>query len=99
LLTAITADEVARFQAAQKKRALSARTINMSVGTLRAILRKHKLWAFIEQDVRMLKVRTEIGRALSADVQCRLLTACKKSRSRSLYPAVPYQPSHRVEEW
>ena len=36
----------------------------------------------------MLKTRGEIGRALSADEQHRLLSACKKVRSRSLYPAV-----------
>jgi integrase len=30
----------------------------------------------------------ELGRALSADEQHRLLTACKKVRSRSLYSAV-----------
>jgi integrase len=52
------------------------------------ILRKHRLWANLQPDVRMLPERTDIGRALSADEVSRLLAACRKSRSRSLYPAV-----------
>lgn len=88
LLSDISGDDVSRYQAARKKENASARTINMEVGTLRAILRKHRLWANIQPDVRMLKTRNEIGRALTEDEQHRLLTASKKSRSRSLYPAV-----------
>ena len=88
LLTDIDADDISRYQAYRKKQKASPRTINMEVGTLRAVLRKHRLWANIQPDVRMLKARGEIGRALSEDEQLRLLTACKKSRSRSLYPAV-----------
>jgi integrase len=88
LITDITADDVSRFQASRKKAGASPRTVNMQVGTLRAILRKHCLWANIQPDVRMLKARKDIGRALTADEQHRLLTACKKSRSRSLHPAV-----------
>lgn len=87
LLSDIDGDDVSRYQAARKKEHASARTINMEVGTLRAILRKHRLWANIQPDVRMLKVRGEVGRALTEDEQHRLLVACKKSRSRSLYPA------------
>ena len=60
----------------------------MEIGTLRAILRKARLWANIQPDIRMLRVRDEVGRALSDDEQHRLLTACRASRSRSLYPAV-----------
>jgi integrase len=88
LLQDITADDVSRYQAERKKQEASNRTINMEVGTLRAILRKNRLWANIQPDVRMLKARGEVGRALTPDEQHRLLTACKKSRSRSLYPAV-----------
>jgi integrase len=88
LLTDITADDISRYQAKRKKDQASPRTINMEVGTLRAILRKHRLWANLQPDVRMLKVRQEVGRALTEDEQHRLLTVAKKSRSRSLYPAV-----------
>lgn len=88
LLTDITADDISRYQAARKKEGASPRTINMEVGSLRAILRKHRIWGNLQPDVRMLKTRQEVGRSLTADEQLRLLTACKKSRSRSLYPAV-----------
>jgi integrase len=56
--------------------------------TLRAILRKQRLWANLQPDVKMLRARSDIGRALSRDEETRLLAACKASRSRSLYPAV-----------
>lgn len=87
LLSDIIGDDVARYQAARKKEGAGPRTINMEVGTLRAILRKARLWANIQPDVRMLRTREDIGRSLSADEQHRLLVACRKSRSRSLYPA------------
>lgn len=88
LLPDITADDISRYQAVRKKEGASPRTVNLEIGTLRAILRKHRLWANIQPDVRMLKVRGEVGRALADDEIHRLLLACKKSRSRSLYPAV-----------
>jgi integrase len=88
LLSDISGEDISRYQAARKAEGASPRTINLEVATLRAVLRKHRVWANIQPDVRMLKAREEIGRALSADEQYRLLAACKKVRSRSLYPAV-----------
>jgi integrase len=88
LMSDISADDVSRYQTHRKRHGASPKTINLETGTLRAILRKNRLWANIQPDVRMLRVRTDVGRALSADEQHRLLTACKASRSRSLYPAV-----------
>lgn len=88
LLTDICGDDISLYQAARKKEGASPRTINMEVGTLRALLRKNRLWANVQPDVRMLRTREDAGRALSQDEQHRLLVVCKKSRSRSLYPAV-----------
>jgi integrase len=88
LLTDISADDISRYQALRKKAEASGRTINMEVGTLRAVLRKHRLWAHIQPDVKMLRTREDVGRALSADEEHRLLVACKKSRSRGLPVAV-----------
>ena len=87
-MTDISADDISRYQAARKKQSTSPRTINMEIGSLRAILRKARLWANIQPDIRMLRVREEVGRALSDDEQHRLLAVCRASRSRSLYPAV-----------
>lgn len=87
LLTEITADDIAKFQAQCKKSELGPRTTNMICGTLRQILRKYRLWSNLEQDYKPMVVRKDIGKALSPDEQRRLLAACQKSRSRSLYPA------------
>lgn len=88
LLTDVTAGHIARYQAKRKAAGASGRTINMEVGTLRAILRTQRLWADIQPDVKMLNASSDIGRALTRDEETRLLAACRKSRSRSLYPAV-----------
>jgi len=64
------------------------RTINLEVGTLRAILRKHRLWANIQPDVQMLRARDYVGRALTEDEEKALLTECRKSRSQVLFVAV-----------
>ena len=88
LLTDIAASNIGKYQAQRKAAGASSRTINMEVGTLRAILRKQRLWANLQPDVKMLRTRSDIGRALSREEEMRLLDACRKSRSRSLYPAV-----------
>jgi integrase len=88
LLSDIKCDDISRYQASRKKKSASPRTINMEVGTLRAILRKHRLWTNLQPDVRMLKVRHDVGRALSKDEQNSLLLFAQRSRSRSLYPAI-----------
>ena len=87
LLTDISADDVSRYQSAREAESASPKTVNMEVAALRAVLRKHRLWANIQPDVKMLRAREDIGRALSDDEQYRLLTACRKSRSRGLYTA------------
>ncbi len=55
---------------------------------MRAILRRHRLWADLQPDVKMLTVRDDVGRALDADEERRLLAACRTSRSRALATAV-----------
>ena len=88
LLTDISADDVTKYQALRKRSGASARTVNMEVGTLRAILRKHRLWAAIQPDVKPLGARSDVGRAINRDEESRLLAAARMSRSRSLYPAL-----------
>ena len=88
MLTDVSADDISRYQASRLKEKAAPKTINLEIGTLRAIMRKHRLWANIQPDVKMLKARTDVGRALSDDEFHRVLVACKNSDSRSLYPAV-----------
>jgi integrase len=87
LLCDITADDIARYQAERLAKFAAAKTVNLEVGTLRAILKKNRLWS-IQPDVRMLRAREDVGRAISRDEEDALLEACQASRSRSLYPAV-----------
>ncbi len=87
LLCDMTADDISEYQAKRLNQGAAHKTINLEVGTLRAILRKKRLWANIQPDVKMLKVAEDVGRALSREEEKRLLDTCAKSRSRSLYPA------------
>jgi integrase len=88
LLVDIQADDISRYQGFRKKQGASPKTINLEIGTLRAILRRNRLWVNLQPDVRMLRVRDDVGRALTADEEGRLLKACIKRRSRSLPIAV-----------
>lgn len=88
LLTDIDATRISRYQQTRLKEKAAPKTINLEIGTLRAILRRHRLWGNIQPDVRMLKSRDDIGKALDASEEKKLLDACADSRSRSLLPAV-----------
>jgi hypothetical protein len=72
----------------QGKAKASPKTVNLEVATIRAVLRRHKLWASIGDDVRMLPVRNDTGRALTLAEEDALFESCAKSRSRVLYPFV-----------
>src|SRR5664279_4638760 len=88
LVTDIQARDVSRYQTSRLAEGASPKTVNLEVGTLRAILRRNRVWGEIQQDVRMLPTTDDVGHALSADEEAALLDACRKSRSRCLYPAV-----------
>jgi integrase len=88
LLIDISDHEIARYQELRRDEGASNKTINNEVGTLRAILRRYRLWAQVAPDVRMLPVREDAGRTLSHEEEQKLLGACAASRSRSLLPAV-----------
>jgi hypothetical protein len=66
----------------------SPKTINLEVGTLRSTLRRHRVWADIQQDVRMLPTLDDVGRAISPNEEVALISGCLKSRCRCLYFAV-----------
>jgi hypothetical protein len=67
LVTDIQAKDVSRYQQARVAEKASPKTINLEVGTLRAILRRHRVWAEIQQDVRMLAVQDDVGHALTLE--------------------------------
>jgi integrase len=88
LICDICGDDVAQYQASRQQDRAAPKTINLEVGTLRAVLRKNRLWFAIQQDVRMLRVVEDCGRAISREEEDALLKASQSSRSRSLYTAV-----------
>jgi integrase len=88
LVTDIQAKDVSRYQKARLAENAAPKTINLEVGTLRAILRRHRVWAEIQQDVRMLRTLDDVGHAVTPEEEAALLTACLQSRCRCLYIAV-----------
>jgi integrase len=88
LLVDIEAKDISRYQKARLSEGASERTINIEIGVLRQISRKHGVWARIQCDVQMLAERQDVGRALTAEEESALLLECSKSRSRILLPFV-----------
>ena len=88
LLGDIAPEDIARYQQSRLDEGTSPKTINLEIGTVRAILRRNRLWANVQPDVKMLPTRDDIGQAITHEQESRLLEECSKSRSRSLHPAV-----------
>jgi integrase len=88
LLPDISAGDLAAYQTRRKREGVSNRTINIELGALRCILRRHRMWEAIAPDVNFLKESDSPGRAITAEEEGRLLEAASKSRCRSLYPVL-----------
>ena len=88
LLIDISAEDIADYQKSRSKAGAAPKTINLEIGTLRAIQRRHRLWAAMQPDVKMMAVHEAVGRALTEDEERRLLHACRERRSRALLPVV-----------
>lgn len=88
ILSDIEPQHIAIYQRDRLEEGASNRTVNMEVGTIRAVLKRSGHWAPLLKDVKMLKPRRDVGRALTPEEVKSLLTACAVSRSRSLLPMV-----------
>lgn len=86
LVSDITADDIAALQRRRKAEGLSGRQINCEVATLRAILKRYRLWANVAPEVKMQPERTDTGRALPLDDEIKMLDAIGQSASPALYP-------------
>ncbi len=86
LVSDITADDIAALQRKRQGEGLSGRQINCEVATLRAILKHYGLWGGIGHRVKMLRERSDTGRALSLEDERKLLDAIGQSASPALYP-------------
>jgi len=76
LLCDIGAATIAAYQAKRKATDASARTVNKELQVLRQILKRHKLWANLQGDVRFEREHCDIGKALSPEEETKLLAAC-----------------------
>jgi len=88
LICDIEARQIARYQQKRLDEGASPRTVNLEVGTLRAILKRSGQWARLQPEVKMLPTRDDVGRAITTEEESALLQACGRSRSRSLVPFV-----------
>jgi hypothetical protein len=61
LLCDIRSDDVSCYQAERLEAGASPKTINLEIGTLRAVFRKNRLWFAIQPDVRMLRASDDVG--------------------------------------
>lgn len=87
-LPEITLQDIHRVVAGRGAKGDSNRYINMTIETLRAILRRNHQWERLRPDYRKLKEPKRVGMALSHEEEERLLKECRNSPSRVLYPAV-----------
>ena len=88
LVCDIEAGDVSKYQKKRLNQEASPKTVNLEIGTLRAILKRSGQWARLQPDVKMLVTREDVGRAITPEEEAALLQACAKSRSRSLVPFV-----------
>lgn len=84
----IEARDVARYQLKRVSEEASPKTVNLEIGTLRAILKRSGHWARIQPEENMLATRDDFGRAITLEEEAALLKGCAQSRSRSLVPFV-----------
>ena len=76
LLCDVDLARIASYQAKRKAEKASARTLNKELQVLRMILKRYKLWANLQGDVKFERESDEIGKALSREDEARLLEAC-----------------------
>ena len=79
LLCDIDAREIAAYQARRKADHASARTLNKELQVLRQVLKRHKLWAMLQGEVKFEREHVGIGKALTPEEELDLLAACESN--------------------
>src|SRR5208283_4141384 len=78
LLCDIDAGRIASYQARRKSEHASARTLNKELQVLRQVLKRYKLWANLQGDVKFERESDHnIGKAMSDEDETRLLSSCE----------------------
>jgi integrase len=88
VLCDITPHDIQRIVSARQAKGASNRYINLTINTLRSILRRNHQWERLRPDYKSLKEPKLVGKALSKEEEKKLLKECRMSTSRVLYTAV-----------
>ena len=75
----ISGDQILAFREWRARDRVSPATINMEVGIVRRILKRAKRWHLVAIDLKPLKERHNIGRAMALDEKLRLLRLAGKN--------------------
>jgi integrase len=81
LLCDIAPKDVQAYQQTRLRGGAQGRTVNIEVQTLRQVMKANKCWQHLEGEIRLLKERKDIGRALSPEEETRLLAESAKTDS------------------
>jgi site-specific recombinase XerD len=76
-LGSITLATLADYTQKRKAEGIGNRTINIEVGVLRRMLKKHKLWSRLAEDYKRLPEPKNIGRALTPEQEEKLFTVAR----------------------
>jgi integrase len=91
LICDITADDVLRLRSKRISEGLAPRTVNYEIAALRGILKSKGFWGAVldeleRRGIKKLPERHDVGRAISAADEQKLLDAIAASRSPALLP-------------
>jgi integrase len=79
LLCNVNARAIAAYQVRRKAEYASARTLNKELQVLRQILKRHKLWAMLQGEIKFEREPAGIGKALTTEEESKLLAACESN--------------------
>lgn len=88
LVCDVDVNDIAEYRRKRLASGVTNRTVNYETGCLRGILRQYGLWGPIADRVKALPERHDVGRAISAEHESKLLAAASASRSPALLPLV-----------
>ena len=72
-LVKITAESLLAYRESRGKDGLSPAYINMEMGTIRRILKRAKRWHILADEIKPLRERRQVGRALAPEIKAKLL--------------------------
>ena len=80
LICDVDANRIASYQVRRKSEDASARTLNKELQVLRQILKRYKLWANLQGDVKFERESDQnVGKAITEKEEARLLSVCESN--------------------